>query len=315
MTAAWRVEGPWTELARSQCGVISRAQLLALGWGRADVQRALGSAGWRALGGGIYATHRGPLPPIARDWAAVLRCGTGAALVSWTALAVAGVPVPPHRLDRRHVGIPRARRVGPVPGICLHRSELHGRGVHPSALPPRHRIGEALLAAAAECERAGDAVSITLAVLSGRFARACDIAEVLAGRRGHRWGGTLSALLADVAAGVASRLELEYLRNVHRAHGLPHAEFNAPERSHGRRVYRDVRYAGLVVELDGSTHLQPWVAAEDRRRDNALVLAGERTLRFGWWDVIADPCGTAAVVAAALGVRARPCSSGCPLGR
>ncbi|MCU1574792.1 MAG: hypothetical protein JWO93_2874 [Micrococcaceae bacterium] len=45
----------------------------------------------------------------------------------------------------------------------------------------------------------------------------------------------------------------------------------------------------LIIELDGSTHLEPMQFKKDRRRDNAAVLAGFLVLRFFYDDVVHHP--------------------------
>ncbi len=59
----------------------------------------------------------------------------------------------------------------------------------------------------------------------------------------------LANVLGDVAAGAQSALEIEYLRDVERAHGLPDGERQQPS----GRTWQDVRYRrfSTIVELDG----------------------------------------------------------------
>ena len=57
----------------------------------------------------------------------------------------------------------------------------------------------------------------------------------------------------------------------------------------------------LVVETDGfAFHADRRSYREDRRRNNALVLAGWRVLRFSWEDVLHDPAHVVEVVRTAL---------------
>jgi len=55
-------------------------------------------------------------------------------------------------------------------------------------------------------------------------------------------------------------------------------------------------------------------------RDNAVVVAGGRPLRYGWRDVVGRACATAAQLAGVLRVAGwagspRPCGPGCALPR
>lgn len=45
----------------------------------------------------------------------------------------------------------------------------------------------------------------------------------------------------------------------------------------------------LIVEIDGSTHLEPAQVKKDRRRNNASTLTGYAVLRYGYQDVVYNP--------------------------
>ena len=109
------------------------------------------------------------------------------------------------------------------------------------------------------------------------------------------------ALLGDVGRGAESTLELRYLRDVERAHGLPAGVRQRRSRT-GAEV-RDVLYEdqATVIELDGLAHLRRIL--RDMRRDNAALAGGLATLRFGWSDVTGSPCQVAWQVAAVLVAR------------
>lgn len=84
----------------------------------------------------------------------------------------------------------------------------------------------------------------------------------------------------------------------------------------GAGAYRDARddkYA-TIVELDGAIHARPRERLRDARRDNAALLDGEVTLRYGWTDVAERSCHVAWEVAAVLisrGWIGRPRRCGC----
>src|ERR1700748_635340 len=71
--AAWR-------LVREQHGVVTRADLLALGFGPRSVEHRVKSGRLHPIARGIYAVGRPDLTPHGRWMAAVLVCGDGAAL-------------------------------------------------------------------------------------------------------------------------------------------------------------------------------------------------------------------------------------------
>jgi very-short-patch-repair endonuclease len=126
--------------------------------------------------------------------------------------------------------------------------------------------------------------------------------RTLEARSRHSRRRFLEELLADVAEGVESPLELRYLRDVERAHGLPQGVRQHVSRSRDRRdvVYREY---GLVVELDGRLGHEGLGRFRDMRRDNRATVDGESTLRYGSVDVTWEPCLVARQVAEVLVLR------------
>lgn len=58
---------------------------------------------------------------------------------------------------------------------------------------------------------------------------------------------------------------------------------------------------GTIVELDGRLHILG--RFRDMERDNATLLEGDLTLRYGWPDITERPCQVAWQVAALLTTR------------
>lgn len=58
---------------------------------------------------------------------------------------------------------------------------------------------------------------------------------------------------------------------------------------------------GTIVELDGRLHILG--RFRDMERDNATLLEGDLTLRYGWPDITERPCQVAWQVAALLTAR------------
>jgi hypothetical protein len=115
-------------------------------------------------------------------------------------------------------------------------------------------------------------------------------------------------------------LELRYVQRVERAHGLPPGQRQG--RWHDGRMIRwtDVRYARYRTraELDGRIGHDEDGAFRDMRRDNAGVVSGDDTLRYGWVDVEDRACETAGQLGTVLqhnGWRGKPrrCGPHCGL--
>jgi hypothetical protein len=305
------------EVIDRQCGVVTRAQALAAGMTPDAVRSRLRSGRWQVLHRAVYLTFSGPVPRAAQRWAAVLRAGKGAALSHHTAAELVGLgDGPSHAV---HVSVPAARRVTPVSGVVLHRSrELH-TARHPSRLPPQTRVEETVVDLAQGCAALEDAIGWVAKACGRRLTRPERILAVLARRRSARWRAELTAILQDVADGAHSALEVRYLRDVERAHGLPPASRQHVVVTAGGKSYDDVRYReyGVVVELDGRMAHPADARWRDMRRDNAAAVDGRAVLRYGWTDVACRPCAVAEQVAGVLraaGWRGvvRRCRDGCP---
>jgi len=159
-----------------------------------------------------------------------------------------------------------------------------------------------VLDAADETDRAVVVVDLVIAAVQRRLTTAARLRDALARRRGHRWRTLLTEILADVSGGVRSALERRWLHDVERAHGLPRSTLNRPDRDGPRRCYRDAELVpwGLVAELDGREAHPGGERFRDRRRDSRVTATGRRSLRYGWHEVVQDPCGIAVEVAGVL---------------
>ncbi len=125
----------------------------------------------------------------------------------------------------------------------------------------------------------------------------------LAERSRIRWRAWLADALADAGDGVQSPLELRYVRDVERAHGLPRAQHQARREIGGKVHYKDNWYPefGVCVEIDGPAYHQNEQVGRDNRRDNLNLADGRhQTFRFGPVEVTELACQSAAMVAATL---------------
>src|SRR4051812_5175424 len=111
-------------LATRQHGVVSRDQLLALGFGDEAIKTRLDALGLQALHREVFAVGHSRLGEGARRWAAVLAYGEGALLSPRSAAALWGLARQRSRLS----GIPAAtgrQGIHRREGIFIHRGRLH----------------------------------------------------------------------------------------------------------------------------------------------------------------------------------------------
>ena len=293
----------WLSQLQYQAGVVSRQQALDAGFTAKAIDWRLRSGAWRRLHRGVYATFTGALSRDARLWAAVLWVGAGAVLSHETAAEVHHITNKPS--SRIHLSVPHEQQAGQhkkIRGVVIHRS----RGLVAEWQPPWHlprtTVEDTVLDLIAAARTFDDAYGWVSAAVGRRLTTPELLGKALAGRTRMRWRGWVTAALQDAADGVHSPLERQYVHGVERAHGLPAAWRQARRRYGSGNRYLDNLYEkyGLCVELDGKSAHPDEGRWRDTRRDNANLVQGARTLRYGWPDVTEHRCRTAAEIAAVL---------------
>ncbi|GAA1813592.1 hypothetical protein HC028_06795 [Planosporangium flavigriseum] len=288
------------EIMERQCGALTRQQVIDCGLTLDHIKAQLRAQRWQRLFRTVYATFSGTPPRDCLLWAAVLCAGPGAVLSHQSAAEVIGLVDGPQ--SPFHVTVPPNRRVAAVSGLELHNSIRAESARHPTRLPPQTRIEETVVDLTQSSDRLSDALGWVTRACGRRVTRPDRIAAAIDVRKKVRWRTELLAAVNDVADGAQSPLELRYLRDVERAHGLPRGSRQHTVGRVGGRFYDDVRYVefGVVVELDGRSAHPDEARWRDLRRDNASVVDGRRVLRYGWADVTGQPCAVAAQVATVL---------------
>lgn len=290
------------EVLDDQCGVISVAQLEAVGLSASFAQERVRSGRWQRPHRGVYVVYNGELDRRTTIWAAIVRCGAGAVASHQTAAELDGLCDKAAELVHVTVGSDRQVRVRPSEGIRVHYSARLSQRRHPAKSPPRTRFEETVLDLVAASKNGQAAASWVIAAVRKRMTTTQRLVAAMANRKKMRWRRMVQAMLHDVAAGVQSMLELEHLWKVERAHGLPRG-VRQRRVSHGNRViWVDVDHDefSLRIELDGRLGHVGEGAFRDRRRDNHATVDGKATLRYGHAEVFGTPCDVAAEEAGVL---------------
>lgn len=306
-------------LVHAQHGVCSTAQALASGLTEDAVRWRVSSGQWRRLGRGVYRAQTGELDWYGRAHAALLRGGEGAALALTSAEFVHGVSRTPPPVVT--LWVPAGRDVRRLPGTRVRaRTGYHPVTRHGLAVTTPARTVLDLAEAPGTGWR--DAVGAAARWVQCRRVTAEELAAALAAAPRHRHRRHLELALGVVAVGAESLLEVGFVRDVVRAHGLPEPRLQAPAVGSGGRLRRDAEFEdwAVVVELDGRLGHEGEGLAGDRRRDRRGAAQGRVTLRAGWVDVDAEPCELAVDVHETLRVRGwsgrgRRCGPRCALGR
>lgn len=287
-------------VASQQAGVVSREQVLLSGFGRHGIDRMLNSGAWQRVASGLYSCTTGTPSWEALAWGGVLLGGDRARLGGRAAGYLHDlVDTAPDEIE---VLVPVAGGRPRVPGPWTFRRESRGvRSPSTVGSPPRLTIEDTVLDLVAGTSDPRRVIEIITTAAQTRRTNADRLLRALQERRALPHRTLLVKLLADVAAGARSPLELAYLNDVERPHGLPVGE----RQLRRRNTEVDVWYAlyRLLVELDGRKGHLGLGRFRDMGRDNRATTDGLATLRYGAYDVYGTPCAVAVQVGENLSLR------------
>jgi very-short-patch-repair endonuclease len=277
------------QLAANQYGVISRRQLLDLGWHAEAIKHRVRKGRLHPVRRGVFAVGRPELTLRGHWMAAVLACGPGAFLSHMDAAMLWGIRGPPTATGRHWLVdiCVEAHRRPRCEGIRLHRVQLFQeldrtqRNGIPVTSPVRTLIDLATLLGPGELETAINEAD-RLGLVDPDKLRAATAA-----RRGQHGVRPLRDVLDRHTFSLTdSELERRLLRLVRRA-GLPRPL--TQQRVNGFRVDFYWPELGLVVETDGLRyHRTPAQQSRDRTRDQKHAAAGLTALRFSHAQVAFD---------------------------
>jgi very-short-patch-repair endonuclease len=273
-------------VAGRQEGVVSYAQLRALGLSASGIDRRVRSGRLHLVHRGVYAVGHPRLTWRGRLWAAVLATGgPGRAAISHRSAAALWqfAPIPAGRIE-----VTTLLTSHTTAALHIHRARsleatTDDEGL-PLTTPARTLLDLADVLTPHRLERACH---------QAEYRRLLDmkaIDELIArspGRRTRKLRTALATLARAEPAITRNKLEERFLELVAHA-GLPRPRVNTLVEGHEVDFFwPDLR---LVVETDGrDAHLTPTAFEDDRRRDGDLVVAGHRVLRLTRRQVFGDP--------------------------
>lgn len=269
------------QLVRRQHGVVSRAQLLALGFTKGAIEHRVKTGRLHLVVRGVYAVGRRDLRREGRWMAAVLACGPGAALSHCSAAALWGFGK--EHSDYIDVSVRRGSEAR-LPGVRCHRrptlpdEAITTRLNIPLTQPAQTFIDLVKVTGPRDLERAINEADKRDVIDADALRKALDDH---AGERGVR---PLRRIL-DTHTFRLSDDELERLfRPLATAAGL-----SVPlTKVHVNDFEVDFFWPdlGLVVETDGwRYHRTPAAQTRDALRFQAHTAAGLTPLRFSHWQV------------------------------
>ena len=279
------------ELAGSQHGVVTAAQLVDLGLGERAVRARSEAGKLHRVRRGVYAVGHPLLTPKSRMMSAVLACGAGAFISHRSAGALWGIGPAGHTA----IDVSSPRRSGRGhDGIAVHRASEDDAGdlVEVDGIPcasvARTLLGLASVVGRPAFERAVGRAE-TLGLLDRR-----EVEAVVAGSGGRPGVRLIRSLLSELRpepAFTRSELERRFLALCRRRR-LPRPAANLWVALADGGMEVDFLWAAprLVAELDGHrAHGTRRAFERDRRRDQLLAAAGYRVVRFTWRQVVERP--------------------------
>jgi hypothetical protein len=266
------------DIAAFQDETASRAQLKLCGYDGDAVRRRVETGRWQPVGRAVV-LHSGELTGRNLQWAAVLSVKGPAAVCGRTAAAdyrLRGFDSPDV-----HVLVTARESTPAIEGVAWHYSRRFtvadiSSGRRPAAVRP----ARAVIDAAAWTESARVACGLLAAAVQQRITPVRALREMLeaSGQVQHR--RVLAAVLADIEGGADSLSEIDLTKLARRAGLAPPLRQSVRLDASGRRRFLDADFGTFSVEVDGGVHLRPLNYWDDARRQNDLVLVGNRILRF-----------------------------------
>jgi very-short-patch-repair endonuclease len=276
--AAWR-------LARAQHGVLTRGDLLGLGFSAKGIKHRVASGRLHPLAAGVYAVGRPELTPHGRWMAAVLACGDDAALSHRSAAELWGIGH--EEANRIDVSIRRKSKITRQGIKVRARPSLDAKCIAvrfgiPVTNPVQTLIDLATELKPMRLERAVNEADKLDLVDPETLRRALDAYGGMPGVR------TLRTMLDRHTF----RLSDSDLEIMFRPLAIA-ADFPVPLTKHRVLGYEtDFWFPdhGLIVETDGLRyHRTPSQQARAAQRDQKHTAAGLRVLRFTHWQIAHAP--------------------------
>jgi Transcriptional regulator, AbiEi antitoxin len=260
-------------------GVVTRAELLAAGVTRREIERRLRRGALIRAYPGVYRVGHHAPNVDATYMAAVMACGWGAGLggraAGYHLGLIKGKPPPPE------VTAPTERR---VEGIKTHRSRqielIRWRGI-PTTTAARTLVDLAATTPEDELARACHEAGVRFRI-TPKHVRA-----VLEQKPNAPGAAKLWRIVNGDSPLILSKLEKGFLRRLRQA-GLPLPRTNRKL----KEGYVDCRWPdhGLTVELDSYRfHNSRRAWEQDRRREREAYGRGDRFRRYTWSDVFEQP--------------------------
>jgi hypothetical protein len=270
-----RTAKTWRQVALSQSGLITRAQLREAGITPKQTERRIAAERWQRLAPNVIGTTTGELTDLQRLWLGVLHGGTGALIAGVHAANRAGL----RNWSRDTITVLTPYREGPtmpLAGFEFPRTRRPLSGLA-SALdgPPTCRVEPAVLLFASRDESRRTAQGILAASVQQRLTTAAGLLLWLERLKPVRRRQMMSQWLTEIGGGAQSVAELD-VRRMCKRFGLAMSLRQTKRRDAGGAVrFTDCEWRlpdgrTVVLEVDGGFHMDAENWEDDIARQRAL---------------------------------------------
>ncbi|MBA3783391.1 MAG: hypothetical protein H0X12_16255 [Nocardioides sp.] len=259
------------ELAAHQGGVVSRAQIYALGLTRAEVRADVRAGRWARVGSRSIVVHTGDVSTEGRWWAAVFEGGDRACLDGETALLASGLQHYASSVIR--VSVPRGVLAHHFGWADIRQTRRWRADDVVASGVPRVKVEIAAVRAALWARSDKQAALLLSMTVQQGLSTPERIGRALLDVRRDRRRSLAHAVVLDLLGGARSLGELDFARQCRRR-GLPEPTRQAVRRGRDGRYYLDALWEdyAVVVEIDGIQHGRADQVVADALRHNEVTL-------------------------------------------
>ncbi|MFN8106422.1 MAG: hypothetical protein U0R21_01375 [Nocardioidaceae bacterium] len=285
-------------LLNMQLGLVTLRQLEQAGFSRSQVRANLSAERWTRLGHRVIATQTGELTAEQRRWLAVLHAGSGAAIAGLSALEEHGLKG--WSRDEVSVVVAPNQRPRPLMGARFHRSSCIEDGKAMTRLPMQ-RVEVAALWFASVEKRDRTAHGLLAAVVQQRLTTPQRLATWTSRMGLLRGVEGIRAMILELSDGAQSMAEVDVttmckdFRLVRPKRQVRHRDAS------GQVRYTDAEWelpsgGSLILEVDGSHHLDMSTYSDDLRRQRDLTERHVQLVRCSTWELRNEPDQLAATL-------------------
>jgi very-short-patch-repair endonuclease len=274
-----------TYLSLRQDRLLTRRQIIGSGIGVAEIEGHLRRGRWQRVLPEVYAVDREPLEQRRMVRATYLWAGPDSVILGSASLWwQRRLPDPPTGPVEVAIAVNRSGRS--PDGVLVHRQRIAAEN---RVTYQRVRVATTAFAIATRLSVEG--VDLLDLALRRRWVTIDQVLAAQVSRTGARHCAAAGRILRTAVSGAHSPGE-HLLHALLRKARITGWQANADLMIDGAIVCPDVRFDALrlLVEVDGfAFHTDHGAFEHDRRRQNALILAGWTVLRFTWRQLTDDP--------------------------